>query len=271
MSSNIDGIEYSYKQKRNALSHPDEPDDKRRRVSRDEERERMRGLCANALQFPVMPTTYIDSIELFLAEFTKDQANEKERRHIRSRGDVAMDPDATVRCVGDERCSLLAYYLNSMGYERSVDQMMFHEHFLQAVLPLLYGDEWDRNSARVMADHDIKTLMTEVLCMTPRRFGKSFAVAMFVLALMLARPGIKLAVFSPGKRASNSLMKLVLKFAKNIPGAERRIAGESEERLYISARELAEGVGKMSQFAKGLRNSSDTSELCCFPSSTKGK
>lgn len=235
------------------------------------QRDRLRAECESLLQLPIRPSVFCDALTSFRDDFAKTQQQEKERRRIRGRDDVATNPTSTVGSLGDERLKKLRYYLNNTGFDRSADQILFHEHFIQACLPLIYGVDWDRNSVRVMEEFDIVELKSEVLCMTPRRFGKSFAVAMFVASMMLAVPGIKQAVFSPGKRASTSLMKLVMKFLKNIPGALKRIAGQSDERLYVSARELADGVGVMSQHAKDLHTAADTSELCCFPSSTKGQ
>jgi len=87
---------------------------------------------------------------------------------------------------------------------------------------------------------------------------------------MLAVPGVEIAVFSPCGRASNSMMKLVLKFATNIPGAMNRVVGRNHERMYMAARELAAGVGMNSVIAKNAQSLSTTSKLACFPSSTKG-
>lgn len=219
---------------------------------------------------PRIPKQFYSALNRFMVLNRDEQARERARRNIRSRLKVATEPDPDRRCLGDLRLSRLRWYLNSMGFQRSADQMNFHEHFIQAVLPLIYGDEWDQNSVRVMREFGITELKSEVLCMTPRRFGKSWAIAMFVLAMMLAVPGIKLAVFSPGSRASGSLMKLVQKFMRNIPDAMRRDLGGNKERIYIAAREMAEGVGRGSKIANALQNAADTSELACFPSSKKG-
>jgi hypothetical protein len=237
------------------------------------DRERMRTRLANEsrLKFPRKPDQLIGAMEQFINSHNREQAQERARRCIRSRLDVASEPNPNAYCLGDQRLRKLRYYLNNMGLQRSPDQINFHAHFEQAILPLIYGDEWNQHSTRVMRELAITELKTEVLCMTPRRFGKSWAIAMFVLAAMLAVPGIKLAVFSPGSRASSSLMKLVLKFAKSIPGAAQRLCGGNKERLFIAARERAEGQGVQSNFSKDLQTQADTSELSCFPSSTKGQ
>lgn len=234
-------------------------------------RAQLRAKCATLVPFPATPCVYADVLSAFNVDINKEQTDETARRRIRSRADVMMNTEVVTVSLGDERLKKLRYYLNNCGFERSEDQKDFHHHFTIAVLPLIYGEEWDRVSVRVMAEFGITELKTEVLCMTPRRFGKSFAVAMFMASVALAVPGSEQAVFSPGKRASNSLMKLVLKFMKHIPGAERRIAGGNDERLYIAARELADGVGVMSLHAKGLHTAADTSKISCFPSSPKGQ
>jgi hypothetical protein len=223
------------------------------------------------IAFGASPLAYASALSLFQSEFNEEQAQERSRRRIRTRERVITEPNPNKQCMGDLRLLKLRWYLSNTGFSRSADQVNFHEHFIQACLPLIFGDEWDKNSVRVMKQFKITELKSEVLCMTPRRFGKSWAIAMFVIAMMLAVPGVKLAVFSPGKRASDSLMKLVLKFSNNIKGARARIIGANTEHLYIAARELGDGIGMMTQVAKNMQSQADTSELSCFPSSKKGE
>jgi hypothetical protein len=55
---------------------------------------------------------------------------------------------------------------------------------------------------------------------------------MFVLALLHSCPGIRIAIFSTGRRASGSLMSIVLDFLIKIPGAKERICKQNEEEMY---------------------------------------
>ena len=52
-------------------------------------------------------------------------------------------------------------------------------------------------------------LKQQVLCLTPRRFGKTTSVAMFVAAYCLTVPRSEQCIFSTGRRASQKLLELI--------------------------------------------------------------
>jgi len=143
---------------------------------------------------------------------------------------------------------------------------LFHKYFLQACLPKIYGSQWSENSVRVMRAHGLKNLRQEVLATTPRRWGKTWSVASFVLALMLSVPGIRICVFSTGKRASGSLMEIVLQFIGNVEGLGRRLVKQNQEELYLSATALEDGATADSAAAKSQRQAGNTSKLFCYVS-----
>ena len=68
---------------------------------------------------------------------------------------------------------------------------------------------------------------------TPRRFGKTTAVAMFVSAFALACPGTTTAIFSTGRRASNLLLQQIKGMLLSIPGVEGRIVLSNVENIVI--------------------------------------
>jgi hypothetical protein len=148
---------------------------------------------------------------------TKREENELRTMTVRDRDEVYLDADANKGCEGDLRLNRLNYYLNNLGVQRSPDQQLFHKHFTRAVLPKIYGTEqWNQESVRVMRSLNIKRIRYEVTAITPRRWGKTWSVALFVLALMLSCPGIRVCVFSTGKRASGSLMEIMLQFMVSV-------------------------------------------------------
>jgi hypothetical protein len=63
------------------------------------------------------------------------------------------------------------------------------------------------------------------------RFGKSVSVAMYVLALLLHVPGIRVCIFSTGKRASGKLVGEIMERIKNIPGATKRVIKQNQEQV----------------------------------------
>lgn len=119
---------------------------------------------------------------------------------------------------------------NQSSFSLTLRKKLFHKHFTRAVLPKIYGtQQWNSESVRVMRSLNIKKIRYEVTAITPRRWGKTWSVALFVLALMLAVPGIRVCVFSTGKRASGSLMEIMLQFMNNVEGLRDRIVKQNQE------------------------------------------
>lgn len=86
------------------------------------------------------------------------------------------------------------------GWQRSAMQKMFHRNFTQAVCLHLYRDDPDIDMGKIMKMNQFDNLKQQVLCLTPRRFGKTTSVAMFVAAYCLTVPRSEQCIFSTGRR-----------------------------------------------------------------------
>lgn len=95
------------------------------------------------------------------------------------------------------------------GWERSKMQKMFHRNFMQATCMHLYRHDPDIDIDNIMKMNGFSNLKQQVLCLTPRRFGKSTSVAMFVAAYGLTVPYSEQCIFSTGRRASQKLLELI--------------------------------------------------------------
>jgi hypothetical protein len=98
---------------------------------------------------------------------------------------------------------------HGIGYEWGTSQILVFETFLFACLPLIYGDTWNDNKARVLAEWNKKELRPYVVVSMARRNGKTFVTAGTVVALLLCIPGIKVVIFSTCKRTSQLMMSAV--------------------------------------------------------------
>lgn len=85
-------------------------------------------------------------------------------------------------------------------WQRSAMQKMFHRNFMQAVCLHLYRDDPDIDMDKIMKMNQFDNLKQQVLCLTPRRFGKTTSVAMFVAAYCLTVPRSEQCIFSTGRR-----------------------------------------------------------------------
>lgn len=86
------------------------------------------------------------------------------------------------------------------GWQRSAMQKNFHRNFMQAVCLHLYRDDPDIDMGKIMKMNQFDNLKQQVLCLTPRRFGKTTSVAMFVAAYCLTVPRSEQCIFSTGRR-----------------------------------------------------------------------
>lgn len=100
------------------------------------------------------------------------------------------------------------------GWERSKMQKTFHRNFLQATCMHLYRNDPDVDLDRVCKMNNFTNLKQQVLCLTPRRFGKTTSVAMFVAAYAMTVPHSEQCIFSTGKRASQKLLELIRDMVK---------------------------------------------------------
>ena len=71
-----------------------------------------------------------------------------------------------------------------------------------------YREDWVLNKPEILKCNGWGTSFSEVLISTPRRFGKTFAVAIFIAVVALSVP-LEVVVFSPARRASRKLLERV--------------------------------------------------------------
>ncbi len=132
-------------------------------------------------------------------------------------------------CHGDQRIMDIRRTLNELGFERSKMQRQFHESFLQATCLHLYSDDPDVDMEKIMRTNGWSDLRQSVLCLTPRRFGKTTAVAMFLAAYCICVPNSEQSVFSTGRRASQKLLELVRDMIKKTPWGAQIVKCNQEE------------------------------------------
>lgn len=145
------------------------------------------------------------------------------------------------------RLALLDKALRSMDVERSEMQIRFHQAFTQASLRFICRDDKDADIQKIMAARGWDNIKQQVLCLTPRRFGKTYAVAMFAAAIIAIIPGSEQAIFSTGRRASQKMLETIqmfvvtLKKNLNITGL-KLIKFNQEMLVYESPEDSANGV-----------------------------
>jgi len=137
---------------------------------------------------------------------------------------------------GNEVIRKLQEKLNT--FNRSELQKQMHEVMIKCCNKIIFGNEtvvrWE---ALIRQKYKWKDMRQEQIITAPRRFGKTYAVAMFVVALALAKPGVEISIFYTGARASGQdtgMMGKVKEFMKGhfqIP--DSAIVKDRDEHFFV--------------------------------------
>lgn len=111
--------------------------------------------------------------------------------------------------------------VDARGFERSAQQLEFHQAFMKAAARVIYRGDWETDRPMIMDKYGWTKCNSEVLISTPRRFGKTFSIAIFCACLALAL-GLEIVVFSPARRASRKLLERIVEFIR-LAGGENKI------------------------------------------------
>lgn len=87
--------------------------------------------------------------------------------HFERYGSDPYNGDGRLRAVR----ALLAQ-VDERGFERSNQQVRFHDAFIRACSRVFYREEWSIHKAAIMRHNGWATTPSEIMISTPRRFGK---------------------------------------------------------------------------------------------------
>lgn len=139
---------------------------------------------------------------------------------IKPRWEYYTDTSASNVCNGDIKIKALLDALSKIDktYNRSPGQRTFHKAFIAATLKKIYGSDISQNISRLLKEFDLTEIRSDIIITTPRRFGKTWAVAQFVAAYIVTQPDAEVNIYSTGRRASRKLLVLVAKFVELLVG-----------------------------------------------------
>ena len=123
--------------------------------------------------------------------------------------------------------------IDQRGYERSAQQLEFHVAFMKAAARVIYRGSWETERPAIMKKYGWETSNSEVLISTPRRFGKTFSIAIFCACLALSF-GLEIVVFSPARRASRKLLERIVEFIR-LAGGEAKMCEYNQEACRLTA------------------------------------
>lgn len=160
---------------------------------------------------------------------------------IATRGDILFKRDTalylTSRVSGMQLLDRFLRFLATSDVKymsRSLVQRDFHKHFTIACLPHIVGEkDWEKNRSAFLDRFELDEFKAEVIITTPRRFGKTTAVAIFTAALLCVCERMWVSIFSTGKRASKGLLTQIKEVIDSFPGMSNRIISSNVEELVI--------------------------------------
>jgi hypothetical protein len=118
-------------------------------------------------------------------------------------------------------------------YKMLLKKIGFHDEVVKAVAPSVVGPEdWDRVGPRIIKERKWDKIAQMVMAKAPRRFGKSVAVGMIVIAYAQVMGGSVQSIFSTGRRASRNLLDIAYKLALE-RGLGSRIVRYNQEELWF--------------------------------------
>ena len=143
--------------------------------------------------------------------------------------------------------------LRAMPLERSEMQVEFHEAFIRACLRLFVRDDPHADVAQIAREQGWEDAKQQVLCLTPRRFGKTYAVAMFAAAVLVSVPRSEQAIFSTGRRASQKMLETIHRFMQHVKPPGLKVLKFNQELIELQGPEGKRSVCSYPSNAKTLR------------------
>lgn len=87
-------------------------------------------------------------------------------------------------------------------FRRSEQQKQFHHIMLRCLAKQVYLESIWTHELEILEYNGFDSLNTEVMVSAPRRFGKSWGVAMLACVVLLCVPHCELSIFASNKRAA---------------------------------------------------------------------
>jgi hypothetical protein len=220
-------------------------------------------------------TPYLEPLNDLMRAFNKKRLSKQQRNRIYNFMDLITNPQSQETTLGElrfEEVKRMAFEVipghlrDQHGEPVSLDpiQMMFINAFISACAPLIFGRDWIRCKTAYLKAHDIQEVIYQALAMSPRRFGKTWSVAIFVVAMLWCIPGIEIAIFSTNLRAAKAMIGWIRKFMMHLPGGADRLANDAQIELHV----VPKGAENLPQNKK--RSHPGNSKVIAYPGKGEG-
>jgi len=132
---------------------------------------------------------------------------------------VRSDAVSSVLPPGDLLMDGIFEILNSVY--RSPQQKIFHLSALAGCLRIIYKKDFEKHKHRVMRKYGFTSRKQQILICAPRRMGKTFSMALLVIAIAIMCSGEEVSIFSPSERQSKLMIEVIAKFIHTLGFGDR--------------------------------------------------
>lgn len=215
------------------------------------------------------PTNLSSRFATLLRQTAQREAEYKHSRRSITNEEYYSDAKSNKRTsYGDLIYNKVKKYLSL--FPRTPDQKLFHKDFLNAYIPLIYQKEWKHSSLRILQRLGIScSIKQEKLVITPRRWGKTFAIAQFVASVACAVPGIVICIFSNGSRASINLLNCIYDRINDLKQNQRIIKLNTTD-IYMSSEIKPAKFSFKSQYCLDRCKHPETTRIRALPGVVDG-
>ena len=109
------------------------------------------------------------------AEMIDEGAAKKTQDELDGLG-VWMPGDKYTGDINMRTLQKLLARVDARGFERSAQQLEFHQAFMKAAARVIYKGDWETDRPMIMEKYGWERCNSEVLISTPRRFGKTYSI-----------------------------------------------------------------------------------------------
>lgn len=217
------------------------------------------------------PLPFASSIKELVDTHKTAEATQNPSSHLMPWYKAMFDPNIKREMAGEAR---YRHVLNTMeeitqasDFTLESAQRTFVTEYLKSCAPLVFGKEWKNCALKFLQKNKMSKIHYQVMALTPRRFGKTWSICVFVLALILCVPRLKVIIISQNRRTSVALLKIMKTFLHRMPNGAKRIATESTEKIEILPEEDADKNLTLNQ----KREHTSVSSVTALPSTIDGK
>ncbi len=226
--------------------------------------------------------TFLDKqTDALLDAYTKYETDRNAKERVRTHAEIVSAPSVSRISEGEKRYQrvkrMVIALAKASGFILEPTQEEFINEFIASCAPIIYGDDWHSERHNWKKKHKRTKIHQQVFCLTPRRFGKTTSVTLFVTAMILVIPDIRIVVLSQNGRTSRALLELCGNLIgryndnndvdyKGTSYAKRKIATQTSDSLSV----ISDEDMKLNLSADAKRRRPMRSTIVACPSTANG-